>query len=168
MSNAKLKRLVATVDLSEIDRLQMSRRRRVGRKGNPMSCYVRAWMVKHIKGIPSEAQLVRLLKSNPKLRRACGFKTAPCRSSLCRARKRFSLLGIEALFTVLVKMAKMLGLVKGRLVAVDSTDFTAFCNGRKKFGYRSDKFARWGTLQQREGCLATRCTSVVMRKQNCQ
>jgi len=144
MSNAKLKRLVATVDLSEVDRLQMSRRRRVGRKGNPMSCYVRAWMIKHIKGIPSEAQLAQLLRFNPKLRKACGFKNAPCRSSLCRARKRFSLLGIEALFVVLVKMAKALGLVKGRLVAVDSTDFSAFCNGKQKFGHRSDKFARWG------------------------
>jgi len=144
MSYAKLKKVVAAVDLSEVDRLQMSRRRKVGRRAIPMSCYVRAWMLKHLLGIPSEAQLVRILGSFPQLRRICGLRKVPCRSAFCRARKRFSLLGMERFFVFLVLKAKQLGLAKGRLVAVDSTDFTAHCNGRKKLKLRPDKDARWG------------------------
>lgn len=144
MSYSKLKKVVATLDLSKIDEFQQSRRRRVGRKGNPISCYIRAWMIKHTLGIPSEAQLVMRLNSSSELRKICGFAKVPCRSSFCRARKRFSLLGIGTLFAFLVLKAKAAGLATGRLVVVDSTDFTAFCNGRKKLKFRSDKDARWG------------------------
>ena len=52
--------------------------------------------------------------------------------------------GVDVLFSFLVEKAKEAGLAKGKLVAVDSTDFTAYCNGRKKLNDRSDKFARWG------------------------
>ena len=52
--------------------------------------------------------------------------------------------GVDVLFSFLVEKVKEAGLVKGKLVAVDSTDFTAYCNGRKKLNDRSDKFARWG------------------------
>ncbi len=142
MSLEKLKKLVDTLDLSPLDRFQQKRRRRVGRKGNKMSSYAKAWLLRHILGIPSEAQLAR--KVQTELRRICSFLQAPCKSSYCRARKRLGLLGIEFLFCLLVQKAKELGLATGRIVAVDSTDFEAYCNGRKKLKDRSDKDARWG------------------------
>ena len=141
MSLEKLKKLVETLDLSEIDRLQRKRRRRVGRKGNKMSSYVRAWLLRRILGIPSESQLARKVKSS-EMRILCRFRKAPCKSSYCRARKRFGLFGIDFLLCFLVKKAKELGLVTGRIVAIDSTDFSAFCNPDKAL--LSDKDARWG------------------------
>lgn len=143
MSLEKLKKLVDTLDLSPLDRFQQKRRRRVGRKGNRMSSYAKAWLLRHILGIPSEAQLARKVK-NAEMRILCRFRKAPCKSSYCRARKRLGLLGIEFLFCLLVQKAKELGLATGRIVAVDSTDFEAYCNGRKKLKFRSDKDARWG------------------------
>jgi transposase len=144
MGFSKLKKVVGTLDLSFLDRFQRLRRRKIGRRGFPTSSYVKAWLIKHILGIPSEAQLVRRLGGFPELRRMCGFRKVPHRTSFCRARKRFGLRGIDFLFSSLVVQARGLGLAKGRLVAVDSTDYTAYCNGRKKLKDRSDKFARWG------------------------
>lgn len=40
--------------------------------------------------------------------------------------------------------AKQLGLAKGRLVVVDSTDFSAYCNEKKEPEKLSDKCAQWG------------------------
>lgn len=69
MGYEKLKKLVETLDFSEINRIQQKRRLKVGRKGYRISCYVIAWMIRHILGIPSEAQLVRKLNSSSELRR---------------------------------------------------------------------------------------------------
>lgn len=144
MCYEKLKKVVDTLDLSFLDRLQQKRRRNVGRKGNKISSYVKAWLIRHIRGMPSEAQLAREIRGSDMLRKICGFKKAPCRSSFCKARKRVSLAGIEALFCFLVQKAKEFGLAKGRIVAIDSTDFEAYCNHRKKLKDRSDQCARWG------------------------
>jgi transposase len=141
MGLEKLKKLVETLDLSEIDRFQQKRRKRVGRKGNKMSSYARAWILRRILGIPSEAQLARKVK-NPEMRILCRFRKAPCKSSYCRARKRLGCFGIDFLFCFLVRKAKELGLATGRIVAVDSTDFSAFCNPEKE--QPSDKDAKWG------------------------
>lgn len=144
MSYKMLKKVVDALDLSDLDRFQRKRRRKVGRKGNKISSYVKAWMIKHILRLPSEAQLARKLKNEDRLRMICKFKRAPCKSSYCKARKRFSLKGVDFLFNFLVQKAKKLGLAKGGLVAIDSTDFEAHCKGNKKLRYRSDKCARWG------------------------
>jgi transposase len=144
MNHAKLKKLVGTLDLSFLDRFQNQRRKRIGRKGYKLSAYVRAWLLQHILGIPSESQLVRTLQWDKKLSRICGFRKVPYRTSFCRARKRFGLEGIEFLFNSLVQKAKEIKLVNGRIIAVDSTDFEAYCSGRKKLKNRSDQQARWG------------------------
>jgi len=144
MSYVKLKKLVETLDLSEIDRFQQKRRQRVGRKGYKMSSYVRAWFLMHLLGIPSEAQLAAKIRGENSLRRMCRFRKAPCNSSYCKARKRLGLQGIEFAFNLLVRKAKQIGLAKGRIVAIDSTDFSANCSGKKKLRDRTDKDARWG------------------------
>lgn len=144
MGYAKLKRLAETLDLSEVDRFYRGMRRKIGRRGHEISCYLRAWMSKHILGVPSEAQLATKIRNDKTLRKLCGFRKAPCKSAYSKARKRLTLGGLEFFFVFLVLKAKQLGLAKGRLVAVDSTDYTAFCNGRKKLKFRSDKDARWG------------------------
>jgi transposase len=144
MGYSKLKKVADAFDLSFLDRFQQERRRKVGRKGYLMSSYVKAWLLKHLLGIPSEAQLVGRLNGSAELRKLCNLEKAPSRTSFCRARKRFGLRGIDFLFSFLVEKAKEAGLTKGKLVAVDSTDFTAYCNGDKKLKDRSDKFARWG------------------------
>lgn len=144
MGYAKLKRLAETLDLSEVDRFYRGMRRKIGRRGHEISCYLRAWMSKHILGVPSEAQLATKIQNDRKLQKICGFKKAPCKSAYSKARKRLTLSGLDFFFAFLVLKAKKIGLAKGRLVAVDSTDFTAFCNGRKNLKFRSDQCARWG------------------------
>jgi transposase len=144
MSKGKLKKLVETLDLSEVDKFQQKRRQKVGRKGNKLSSYVRAWLLKHILGIPSEAQLAERIRSDEELRKLCKFRKSPCNSAYCRARKRLGLQGIGFLFDFLVKLAKKCGIAKGRLVAIDSTDFEACCKGNKKMKLRYDQDARWG------------------------
>ena len=144
MGYSKLKKVADAFDLSFLDRFQQERRRKVGRKGHLISSYVKAWLVQHILGIPSEAQLVGRLNGSVELRKLCNLKKTPNRTSFCRARKRFGLRGIDFLFSFLVEKAKEAGLTTGKLVAVDSTDFTAYCNSREKLDDRSNKFARWG------------------------
>jgi len=144
MSKYKLKKLVEALDLSEVDRFQQQRRKRVGRKGFKPSSYLKAWMLQHLLGIPSERQLVPRLEDEPELRRLCKFSRVPCRSAFCRARKRLGLKGIEHLFDWLVQKAKSIGLVNARIVAMDSTDYEAYCKGKKKLNLRSDQDARWG------------------------
>lgn len=144
MSYAKLKKVVETLDLSEVDRFYRSMRRKVGRRGHEISCYLKAWMSKHILGVPSEAQLAKKIEKDSTLRKLCGFKKAPCKSAYSKARKRLTLSGLEFFFAFLALKAKENGLANGRLVAVDSTDFSAYCKGKKKLKDRSDKDARWG------------------------
>lgn len=144
MGYAKLKKIAEAVNLSEIDRFYRNSRRRIGRRGHEISCYLKAWIFRHILGCPSEAQLAKKIQNNRELMKICGFKKAPCKSAYCKARKRMTLTGLEFFFAFLVSKAKELGIAKGRIVAVDSTDFSAYCNGRKKLKNRSDKCARWG------------------------
>ena len=144
MGYTKLKKVADALNLSEVDRFYRSMRKRVGRKGHEISSYLKAWMFKHILGMPSEAQLATKVQNDKKLLKLCGFRKAPCKSAYCKARKRLANVGLGFFFTFLVKKAKEIGLSKGRLVAVDSTDFKAFCKGNKKMRFRSDKCARWG------------------------
>ena len=144
MRHGILKRLVDTVNLSEIDRLYRKTRRRVGRRGNNITNYIRAWIIQRLKNIPSERQLTRLLKTDGELRHICGFRKAVCNSSFCRARKRFTLRDVESLFEKLVQMAIKAGIADAKIVAIDSTDFEANCKGNKPFSKRIDTCARWG------------------------
>jgi len=144
MGYRKLKKVAEALNLSEVDKFYRSMRRKVGRKGNEISSYLKAWMSQHILGIPSEAQLASKIRNENKLRKICGFKKAPSKSAYSKARKRLTLAGLGVFFNFLVQKAKETGLSKGRLVAVDSTDFEAYCKGKKKMRFRSDKCARWG------------------------
>ena len=144
MGYTKLKKVADALDLSEVDKFYRGMRRKVGRKGNEISSYLKAWMSRHILGIPSEAQLAKKIQNDGKLRKICGFKKGPSKSAYSKARKRLTLRGLEFFFAFLVLKAKTIGLATGRLVAVDSTDFEAYCKGKKKMRFRSDKCARWG------------------------
>lgn len=144
MGYSKLKKVAEALDLSEVDKFYRSMRRKIGRRGHEISCYLRAWVFRNILGVPSEAQLARKICNDRKLMQLCGFKKAPSISAYSKARKRLTLAGLDFFFAFLVLKAKELGLAKGRLVAVDSTDFTAYCNCRKKLKFRSDRCARWG------------------------
>jgi transposase len=144
MSKHKLKKLVDTLDLSFVDRFQQQRRRKVGRKGFKPSSYLKAWIIGHLLGIPSERQLVQRLQDDPFLKRRCRFPRVPCRAAFCRARKRLGLKSLEHLFDWLVQKAKAMGIVSARIVAMDSTDYEAYCKGNKKLNLRSDQNARWG------------------------
>ena len=144
MNYAKLKKVAAALDLSEIDRFYRSMRRKIGRKGNEISCYLKAWLFKHILGIPSESQLAKRIQLDKELQRLCGFKKSPCKSAYCKARKRLALKGLEFFFAFLVLKAKAVKLISGRFVAVDSTDFSACCNIRRDPDKLSDKCAQWG------------------------
>lgn len=144
MSYAKLKKIADALNLSEVDRFYRKSRRRVGRRGHEISCYLRAWMFRHILGIPSEAQLARKIQNDKELQKLCGFRKTPCKSAYCKARKRMTLAGLEFFFVFLVSKAREIGLAKGRIVAVDSTDFEAYSNPRREPEKISDKCAQWG------------------------
>ncbi len=72
------------------------------------------------------------------LRRACKLKEAPSLSTISRARGRIDLSGI---FYQLVAKAKEIGLARGFILSVDSTQFEAYLKGDKeaKLGYCAAK-----------------------------
>ena len=114
MGYTKLKKVADALNLSEVDRFYRGMRKRVGRKGHEISSYLKAWMFKHILGMPSEAQLATKVQNDKKLLKLCGFRKAPCKSAYCKARKRLANVGLGFFFTFLVKKAKEIGLSKGR------------------------------------------------------
>lgn len=144
MRHENLKKVADALNLSEIDRYQRKRRQKTGRKGNNISSFVRAFFVQDILHLPSERQLANALKKDDELRHICGFRKAVNHSTYGRARKRLGIFGMKFLFDKLVAKAREIGLISGRFLVADSTDFRAYSRKKRKFLERSDKCARVG------------------------
>lgn len=99
---------------------------KTGPKKYRLKSLAKAILFRYLLRLSSDRDLARKLKNWAELRRACGLKTAPHTSTLCRARNRINLADI---FYQFVKKAKELNLIKGSILSVDSTPLKAY---RKK------------------------------------
>ena len=88
--------------------------------------------------LSSDRDLVRKLAEFSELRKASGLKSVPSNSTISRARDRIN---IPDIFYQLVRKAKELGLTRGFILSVDSTQFKAYLKGDKgaKLGYCAAK-----------------------------
>jgi len=113
-------------------------RHRTGPKKYSLESLAKAILFRHIFGMKSDREMARKLGVWKELRQACGLKVAPSNSTISRARDRIDL---SEIFNSLVRKAKEIGLVKGFIISVDSTQFEAYLKGDKeaKLGYCAAK-----------------------------
>ena len=117
-----------------------------GRKPyNPVSM-LKAQVLKHLRRVPSDRRLSLLLKRSRRMARVCGFKReTPSHGLFTQFRHRLGKEGYEKVFSLLLKQLLRHGVVKGKVVAVDSTAIKAHSQRSldNKSG-RSDRDARVG------------------------
>jgi IS5 family transposase len=113
-------------------------RHRTGPKKFPLQSLAYAILFRSMLGIRSDRELVRKLKNWKELRNACGLKSVPSNSTFSRAREK---LNFAELFYWLVSKAKELGMAKGIILSIDSTQFKAYLKGDKeaRVGYCAAK-----------------------------
>lgn len=111
---------------------------RTGPRTYTLTSLAKALLFRHMLRLSSDRDLARKLSNFSELRKACGLKRAPSNSTLGRARDRINLAEI---FYQLVARAKELGLTKGFILSVDSTQFEAYLKGDReaKVGYCAAK-----------------------------
>jgi transposase len=144
----KIKRVLDSINSRRLRRLLrgLFHRGGPGRKPyNPLSI-LKAQLLKHLLRIPSDRRLSLRLKHDRRAARACGFrKRTPSHSLFTHFRHR---LGEETYLKIFNHILRRLidsGVVKGDVVAVDSTHLKAYSQRSKdnKTG-RSDSEARVG------------------------
>ena len=93
-----------------------------GRKPYDPISMLKAQLLKHLLRVPSDRRLSLLLKRNRKMARACGFKReTPSHGLFTQFRHRLSRDGYEKVFSILLKQLLEHRVVKGEVVAADST-----------------------------------------------
>ncbi len=132
-SHAVLLKLAEALDLDLLED-----KHRTGPRKYSLKSLAKALLFRYLLRLSSDKDLIRKLKNFSELRKACRLKAVPHASTLSRARRRINLSGI---FYQLVEKAKQLGLVKGFILSVDSTQFEAYLKGDKeaKLGYCAAK-----------------------------
>ena len=125
-----------------------------GPKGYPARVLWSCLMTGVVYRIPTVAELIRHLKTNPYLRMVCGIQSqddVPSASTLSRFLRRLvkhqELL--EECIDDLVRRFAALASGFGESVAVDSTDIHAYSRGKKQGA--SDPDASWGVKGSKEG-----------------
>ena len=113
-------------------------RHKTGPKKYSLESLAKTILFRHIFGMKSDREMARKLRIWKELRQACGLKDAPSYSTISRARDRIDL---SEIFNSLVRKAKEIGLVKGFIISVDSTQFEAYLKGDReaKLGYCAAK-----------------------------
>lgn len=93
-----------------------------GRKPYDPVSMLKAQLLKYLRRIPSDRRLALLLKRNKRVARACGFKRkTPSHGLFTQFRHRLGKDGYERVFSMLLEQLMESGLVKGEVVAMDST-----------------------------------------------
>ena len=88
---------------------------------------LKAQLLKHLLRVPSDRRLSLLLKRNRKMAGACGFKRGtPSHGLFTQFKHRLGRDGYEKVFSILLKQLLEHRVVKGGVVAVDSTAFKAY------------------------------------------
>ena len=88
---------------------------------------LKAQLLKHLLRIPSDRRLALRLRHNRRTARACGFrKQAPSHGLFTHFRKRLGVKTYLKIFNQLLRRLLDSGVVKGEVVAVDSTHVKAY------------------------------------------
>jgi transposase len=117
-----------------------------GRKPYDPVFMLKAQLLKHLLCVPSDRRLALLLKRNRKMAKACGFRRkTPSHGLFTQFRHRLGKDGYEKVFSILLEQLIKDGVVKGEVIAVDSTAVKAYSQRdlKNKRG-KSDPDARVG------------------------
>jgi len=117
-----------------------------GRKPYPPVCMLKAQLLKHLQRVPSDRRLALLLKRNRRMARACGFRRkTPSHGLFTQFRQRLGKDAYEKVFSLLLEQLMESGVVKRKVVVVDSTAVKAYSQRdlENKRG-KSDREARVG------------------------
>jgi len=98
-----------------------------GRKPYDPVFMLKAQILKYLGRVPSDRRLALLLKWNKRMAGACGFKRkTPSHGLFTQFRHRLGKDGYEKIFSLLLKQLLRRGVVKGKVVALDSTVIKAY------------------------------------------
>jgi transposase len=117
-----------------------------GRKPYDPVQLLKAQVLKHLFRVPSDRRLALLLKKDRRVAEACGFKgETPSHGLFTQFRHRIGRDGYEKVFSALVGQLLNDGMIKGEVVALDSTAVKAYSQRSldNKTG-KSDSEARVG------------------------
>jgi transposase len=117
-----------------------------GRKPYDPVSMLKAQLLKHLLRVPSDRRLALLLKRDRRVARACGFRRkTPSHGLFTQFRHRLGRESYQRVFNVLLKQLVDSGVVKGEVVAMDSTAIKAYSQRSldNKSG-KSDRDARVG------------------------
>ena len=144
----KIKKVLDSISSRSLRRLLrgLYHRKGPGRKPyNPLSM-LKAQLLKHLLRIPSDRRLALRLRHDRRVARACGFRRrTPSHSLFTHFRRRLGEETYHRIFNNLLRRLIDSGMVKGDVVAVDSTHLKAYSQRShdNKTG-RSDPDARVG------------------------
>ena len=117
-----------------------------GRKPYDPVSVLKAQLLKHLQRVPSDRRLALLLKRNRRVARACGFRRkTPSHGLFTQFRQRLGKDAYEKVFSLLLEQLMESGVVKRKVVVVDSTAVKAYSQRdlENKRG-KSDREARVG------------------------
>jgi len=98
-----------------------------GRKPYDPVSMLKAQLLKYLRRVPSDRRLALLLKWNRRIAKACGFKrNTPSHGLFTQFRHRLGKDGYEKVFSMLLEQLLKHGVVKGEVVAMDSTAIKAY------------------------------------------
>jgi transposase len=148
----KLNRLLAEADFDRtIDKLcEPHYHQQLGRPSIPPGVYFRMLLVGYFEGIGSQRGIAWRCGDSLSLREFLGVpltEDAPDHSSLTRVRDRLPLEVHSAVFRLVLQLAAEKGLLKGKTVAVDSTNLEA--NAAMKSIVRRDTGEDWNEYLRR-------------------
>ena len=93
-----------------------------GRRPYDPVSMLKAQILKYLRRVPSDRRLALLLKWNRWMARACGFKRkTPSHGLFTQFRHRLGRDGYEKVFSLIIKQLLKRGIIRGEVVAVDST-----------------------------------------------
>jgi len=98
-----------------------------GRKNyNPLSM-LKAQILKYLKQVLSDRRLALLLKLDKRIAKACGFKQeTPSHGLFTQFRHRVGKERYEKIFSLVLKQLLKHGIIKGEIIAIDSTTVKAY------------------------------------------
>lgn len=144
----KVKQVLDSVDMTTIPDLLRNRYRQdcLGRKPYDPVCMLKAQLLKHLLRIPSDRRLALRLKNDREAAKLCGFKKhTPCHSLFTHYRHRLGEETYLQIFNQLLGRLLEKDVVKGKVVAVDSTHVQAYSQrSMDNRSGRSDPDARVG------------------------
>ena len=140
--------MLDSVDMTAVKDLIGSRYSKgiLGRKPYDPVCMLKAQLLKHLLRIPSDRRLALRLKHDRRAAKTCGFgKHTPCHSLFTHYRHRLGEETYHRVFNQLLDRLLEKGVVKGKIVAVDSTHLQAYSQrSMDNRSGRSDPDARVG------------------------